>query len=238
MPTVVEPAAVVDVLLLDYNGVVVDDEPIHFAVLRDLLAVERIELGEEEYLAHYLGRDDRTCIGVAFRRAERPLEPERERALAARKAEWYAESVRAGVPLVPGVREFVREAARTARVGIVSGALRAEIGAGLKEAGIADAVHCVVCAEDVSRGKPDPEGFRLAVARLAGDARTVRAVVVEDSEPGLAAARALGAGIVRLGTGFGGRAAGDADLEWRSFEDHAPRELQPIMREIEPARRA
>ncbi len=36
-----------DVLLLDYNGVVVDDEPIHFAALRDLLAVERIAIDEQ-----------------------------------------------------------------------------------------------------------------------------------------------------------------------------------------------
>ena len=233
-----ERAGVADVLLLDYNGVVVDDEPIHFAVLRDLLAVERIDLGEEEYLADYLGRDDRTCIGVAFRRAGRPLDAERERALAARKAEWYAESVRAGVPLVPGVRTFVQEAALTARVGIVSGALRAEIRAGLLEAGIADAVHCVVSAEDVSRGKPDPEGFRLAIARLAGEGRAVRAVDVEDSEPGLAAARTLGAGIVLLRTGFGGRPASGADLEWRSFDGHAPGELHSVMREIEPDRRS
>jgi HAD superfamily hydrolase (TIGR01509 family) len=48
----------------------------------------------------------------------------------------------------------------------------------------------LVTVEDVRRGKPDPEGFRLAAARLGGD--PAACLVVEDSEPGLAAGRAAG----------------------------------------------
>jgi len=225
-------AVAADLLLLDYNGVIVDDEPVHFEVLRALLAVERIDLDVPSYLAHYLGRDDRTCIAEAYRRAGRPLDPETERVLLARKAAWYAESVRAGAPLVPGVGRFVREAAASTRIAVVSGAFRAEIEAGLAQAGIADCVLCVVAAEDVTHGKPDPEGHRRAIAQLAGSARSLRAVVVEDSEPGLAAAHALGAGSVLLTTGFGARGLGGADLTWTSFDGHAAAELRPLMREV------
>lgn len=223
-----------DVLLLDYNGVIVDDEPIHYAVLRDLLAVERIALNESDYQEHFLGRDDRTCIGVAFRRAGRTLGPDEASVLAARKGAWYAESVRAGVPVVAGVGRFVREAAAVARIAVVSGALREEIRAGLAQAGIAQWVKCVVSAEDVARGKPDPEGLRLAINLLAGAGSAVRAVVVEDSLPGLAAARALGAGCVMLRTSFRPAEAPGADLVWDSFDAHAPRELAPFMKEVAP----
>ena len=233
-----ERAGTDDVLLLDYNGVIVDDEPIHFAVLRDLLAVERIALDEPTYLAHFLGRDDRACIGEAFQRAGRMLDPEAARTLATRKARWYAESIRAGVPVVPGVRRFVHEAAATMRVAVVSGALRDEIRAGLAHAGVADVVECVIGAEDIVRGKPDPEGHRAALSRLARPGATVRAVVVEDSRPGLEAARALGAGSVMLTTGFGGADAAGADLVWKSFEGHTPGELGPLMREIAPDARS
>jgi beta-phosphoglucomutase len=231
-------AGVANILLLDYNGVVVDDEPIHFAVLRDLLAVERIALDEADYCAHFLGFDDRTCIREAFRRAGRPLGPEEDRTLAARKACWYAESTRTGLPLVPGVGRFVREAVATARIGVVSGALREEIRAGLAAAGIADQVSCIVSAEDVAHGKPDPEGHRLAIATLARGSSAVRAVVVEDSRPGLAAARALGAGCVMLTTAYGGREVSGADLVWQSFEGHAPAEVEPFMREVGTAPRS
>jgi len=224
--------AAADVLLLDYNGVIVDDEPIHFAALRDLLAVERISLDEAGYAEHFLGHDDRTCVAQAFQRAGRPIGPEQVAVLAARKASWYAESIRAGLPLVPGVRRFVREAAARLRVAVVSGALRREIREGLAQAEIVDVVACIVGAEDVTRGKPDPEGHRLALAALTGGGRPPRAVVIEDSRPGLAAARALGAGCVLMTTAYAGRDVAGADLVWASFDGHAPGELTRVMREV------
>ena len=62
-------------LLLDYNGVIVDDEPLHFASFRDVLAEEGIPLTEREYAAEYLGIDDRAAFGKAFRRAGREAAP-------------------------------------------------------------------------------------------------------------------------------------------------------------------
>ncbi len=227
-----------DVVLLDYNGVVVDDEAIHFAALRDLLAVERIAIDKTSYREWFLGRDDPTCIREAFRRAGRPLAPAAVASLAARKAAWYAESVGGGVPLVPGVTRFVRQLATTARVAIVSGALRREIDAGLAGTGLADLIPVIVSAEDVAAGKPDPEGYRLAIARLADGQDLIRAVVLEDSLPGLAAARALGAGCIAFATTHPAAELQGADLVWQSFEGHAPADLAPLFREIAATARA
>lgn len=229
--------AVTDVVLLDFNGVVVDDEPIHFAALRDVLGREGIEVDEATYYADYLGFEDRVCIREAFRRSGRALgRPDLDR-IAAEKAARYAASTRDAVPLVPGVREFVRAAASSARIAVVSGALRREIHAGLERAGLADVVACVVSAEDVARCKPDPEGHRRALAALAPAASRVRAVVVEDSAPGIAAARALGAGCVVLTTSHDASDLAGADLVWDSFDGHRPAELSPLLREVaKPAR--
>ncbi len=225
-----------DLLLLDYNGVIVDDEPLHFTALRDVLAVERVTLERDAYYADYLGYDDRECLRLAFARADRPLGEEALGALAARKAVWYAELVRRGPPLVAGVREFVRGAAGAgARVGVISGALRREIVAGLECAGIRDLVRVVVSAEDVGTGKPDPAGYRAAITRLATDgAAAVRAVAVEDSLPGLAAAHAAGAGCLMLASAHpvDALAGGGADAVWESFAGHAPGELRPLFKEV------
>lgn len=223
-----------DLLLLDYNGVIVDDEPLHFAALRDVLAVERIALDRDAYDAFYLGLDDRACLRMAFERAGRTLEAAALEELAVRKARWYAESIRTGLPLVGGVREFVRGAAAAgARVGVVSGALRREISAGLEVVGIGDVVQAVVSAEDVTACKPDPAGYRLAIARLAADATPpLRAVVVEDSLPGLAAARAAGAGCVLLTTTHPAERLAGGDAVWDSFAGHAPEEIRPLFREV------
>jgi beta-phosphoglucomutase len=229
-----EAADAVPVLLLDYNGVVVDDEPLHFAALRDVLAVERVPVGDAEYYADYLGLEDRACLRIAFQRANRRLDPPALDRLAARKAVWYAEATRAGVPLVAGVREFVRAAAHVARIAVVSGALRREISAGLERAGIADVVAAVVSAEDVREGKPDPAGLRLGLARLTSRSPgRLRAVIVEDSLPGIAAARALGAGCVALTTSRDPGTLAGADVVWSTFVGHEVAELDPLFREVE-----
>jgi HAD superfamily hydrolase (TIGR01509 family) len=230
--------AVTDVLLLDFNGVVVDDEPIHFAALRDVLGPEGIVVDEATYYADYLGYDDRVCIREAFRRSGRALDRPVLDRLAAEKAARYAATTTTALPVVPGVREFVRAAAADARIAVVSGALRREIHAGLERAGLADVVACVVSAEDVTRCKPDPEGHRRALSAVAGTAGRVRAVVVEDSAPGIAAARAIGAGCAVLTTSHAPEDLAAADLVWESFEGHRPAELWALLREVVKAGRA
>ncbi len=220
-------------LLLDYNGVVVDDEPIHFAVLRDLLAVERVSVDEPMYYRDFLGLEDRACIRLAFEKAGRALDADALDRLLARKAEWYADATRAGVPVVPGVALFVRAAAASARIAVVSGAPRREIVAGLARAGIANLIPVVVSAEDVPVGKPDPAGLRLALARLVGGASgAARVVVVEDSPPGIAAARAIGAGCVALTTSRDAGQLARADLVWDSFAGHQVAELEAVFRQV------
>jgi len=232
MPT--DPAAVV---LLDFNGVVVDDEPIHFAALRDVLAPAGVPVDEATYYADYLGLDDRACVREAFRRAGVTLDAAGLARLAERKAARYQDLTRDALPLVPGVQAFVRAAAAAALVAVVSGARRDEIERGLARAGLADAVGFVVSAEDVRRTKPDPEGHRRALAAIAAG-RRVRVVVIEDSLPGLAAARALGAGCVMLTTSYHAADVRDADLVWNSFEGHTPAELAPLFRAVDARDRA
>jgi beta-phosphoglucomutase len=224
-----------DALLLDYNGVIVDDEPVHFLALRDILEDRGVALDEAAYYGEFVGIDDRAAFRKAFERAGRDLAPGAARDLVALKAARYAELTQHGLELVPGVSEFVRAAKHGARVAVASGALRHEIEQGLAEAGIRDLVDVIVSQEDTATTKPDPAGFRLALARLAatGPGRTWRAVAVEDSPPGLAAARALGAGCLMLTTSYPAGALAGADLLWDTFGGHTPAELEPLWRPVE-----
>jgi beta-phosphoglucomutase len=222
-----------DALLLDYNGVLVDDEPLHCEAFRAVLEEEGMPLDREAYYAEYLGLDDRACFRKALRADGRPLLPGEVEQLVARKGERYLALASRELPLVRGAAAFVRQAARRYRVAIVSGAVRAEIAIGLARAGLAGAVSTVVTSEDVPTSKPDPAGFRLGLERLAGTGeRPTRAVVVEDSLPGLAAARALGAGCLMIATAHPSAALAAADRVWPSFEGHHPDELEPLLRRV------
>src|SRR5436853_418295 len=131
----------------------------------------------------------------ALREAGRPAPPERVRALMAAKADRFLGLVRAGTPIFPGVPTFVRAAAARVPLAVASGALRHEIELILAQAGLADCFAAIVSAEDVSAGKPSPEGFLRALERLRVRVPHLAprdCLVVEDSQPGVEGARRAG----------------------------------------------
>lgn len=224
-----------DALLLDYNGVVVDDEPLHLEAFHSVLAEVGIRLSSAEYRERFLGLDDRTAFREVYSSRNRTLATELERVLLSRKAARYAELSTRSLSVVPGVADFVRDAAGSAQLAVVSGALRSEIEAGLAAAGIRDCIGVVVSTEDVPRGKPEPDGFRVALRRLAElhGSGQVRVCVIEDSLPGLAAARALGAGCVMITTSHSARELTGADVVWDSFTGKSVSELGALFRPVE-----
>ena len=90
------------------------------------------------------------------------------------------------------VRDAVRHAASRVPVAIVSGAYRREIEPVVERAGLADAVGVLVAADDVTRGKPDPEGYLRALEALADDLEAADVVAFEDTAAGITSARAAG----------------------------------------------
>jgi HAD superfamily hydrolase (TIGR01509 family) len=187
-------------LAFDFNGILVNDEPLHFALFRLVLGEEGVDLTREDYYDRYLGFDDRDCFAAALAAAGRDATSARLAQLVARKADAYREEIgRSGYPLFPGTAELAREAAAAGlALALVSGALREEVLGGLEQAGIAPLFGQVVAAEDVRRGKPDPEGYALALAALNAERRSGtpilpgECVAIEDSPAGLAAAAACG----------------------------------------------
>ena len=155
--------------LLDFNGVLVDDEPLHLRLLQRVLSEEGLEpFTEEEYWRLYVGLDDRAVFRALLARAGGPADEPRLMRWIARKSSYYQEEVRrAGYPFFPGAAEAVRALAGAGLpLGIVSGALRDEVEGALVLAGLRDAFKVLVTAEDVAASKPDPEGYRRGLQAL------------------------------------------------------------------------
>src|SRR2546426_4852097 len=216
-------------LIFDFDGVIVDDEPLHLAAFQEALAAEGITLTREAYYARYLGFDDHDAIVEALREAGRPVTPERAEALMAAKAGHFLDLVRDGVRIFPGVPEFVRAAAARVPLAIASGALRREIELILAHAGLTAAFTAIVSAEDVEEGKPSPEVFRCALGRLRDrvtDLAPEHCLVIEDSRPGVEAARRAGMRCLAVTNSYSATELADADLvvqslagiEWERLE--------------------
>lgn len=220
-----------EAVLFDFNGVLVDDEAQHCEALQRVLADEGITLTREQYYAEYLGLDDRTGFVEAFRRALRTLTTELIRHLVDKKSRVYLQLVTTSLRLVAGAPEFVLDAGKQFRLGIVSGALRREIDHVLGLTGLAGQFEIIIAADDAPRCKPDPAPYRAAHSAFNQSRRRPiavdKCVVIEDSVPGLEAALAAGMPCVVLTTNHPShRLAGrGAALVWDSLAGHAAAEL-------------
>jgi beta-phosphoglucomutase len=203
-------------LIFDCDGVIADDEPLHLAAFQRALAPAGITIVRDAYYARYLGLNDREAVHLAFADAGIAASAEQIAAAVGAKANLFLDLVRAGTPIFPGVVPFVRAAAAHVPLAVASGALRREIDLILAQAGIAECFTTIVSSEDVREGKPSPEGFLLALARLRGSGSTeLRAsdcVVVEDSQPGVEAARRAGMRCVAVTTSHPRAALAGADV--------------------------
>jgi HAD superfamily hydrolase (TIGR01509 family) len=190
-------------LLLDFNGVVINDEPIQMRAYQEILAAEDIALTDEQYY-ECLGMDDRAFVEAAYERAGKKLEPNKVLELTQRKTQKWHDTMSEGIPLFDNVENFIRKMARDFSLGIVSMSGRAEIEYILEQTELADCFDIVISAEDVSKCKPDPECYRLGFREL-DLARTrqghlpmihTECVVIEDSPPGVQAGKAAGLNVL------------------------------------------
>ncbi|MGH9346407.1 MAG: HAD family hydrolase [Vicinamibacterales bacterium] len=183
-------------IVFDFDGVIVDSEPLHLRAFQAALADVGVALEAGEYYARYLGYDD---AGM-FRQlaADRDLDwsPGHLASLAARKGVRLQELLDGGGVLFPGAADFLRRAAAAVPIAIASGALRHEILEIVGAAGLAELFSTIVAADDTPESKPSPAPYRLAVAHLREhtglDIEPARTVAIEDSRWGLASARGAG----------------------------------------------
>jgi beta-phosphoglucomutase-like phosphatase (HAD superfamily) len=206
-------------VIFDFNGVLVDDEAVHFALFREVLSEEGVNITERDYHERYLGYDDRGCLQAALCDAGQVPECERLDALIARKAKRYIEVAEANLRFFPAAAETLESIADRWPVAICSGALRSEIEYGLRRLDRLDRIAAIVSAEDAGKCKPDPEGYCLALTALktyhsvsrsaalshldaglpsrAGEFGAADCLVIEDSLAGIISAK--GAGMQAVG---------------------------------------
>jgi len=182
--------------LLDFDGVLVDSEPVHLAAFNDVLAPHGIAISEKEYVEKYLSLDDAGVFRSALWRGGATLRKkaheEEVRACVAAKAPRFMARFEEGFRTFAGARELVARRAARGPVGIVSGALEHEIVFALEKMRVREAVAFIVSAETSRASKPDPAPFLQGLEELQRLGHRGGAVVVEDSTGGIASAKSAG----------------------------------------------
>jgi len=189
----------IQAIFFDFNGVIIDDEPLQMATYKDALREHGIELTESDYYSA-LGMDDKTFVRAAFERGKKALSDDVLKVILEGKAARHRKLIEDELPLFPGVVTFLKATARHYSLGLVSMAMLAEIQYVLDRARLRSLFSVVVSAEDVNVCKPAPDCYRIALEKLNEKRRAERllpllaseCLVIEDSPPGIESGRQAG----------------------------------------------
>jgi beta-phosphoglucomutase len=207
---------VLDAYITDFDGVMVDSEPLHFRGFAEILAPEGVTLSREAYFTVYLGLDDHDCFQAIATDQGKALAEDRLAEMIEAKSTLMQDLMAREIQALPGTPALLAAASQAdVPLAICSGGLRAEVELSSRAVGIWDYFLTAVTARDVACGKPDPEGYLKALGELqeitGRDLLASRCVVTEDSPAGVAAGKAAGMNVIAVTNSYPASALGQAD---------------------------
>ncbi|MFB2892857.1 HAD family hydrolase [Aerosakkonemataceae cyanobacterium BLCC-F50] len=191
-------------VLFDFNGIIINDEPIHEQLIEEILIAENLRPKRGEFRKYCLGRSDRACLSDLFSHRGRVLTQSYLNQLISRKAQAYQQRIAemAELPIYPGLEDFiVKLLAANLKIGLVTGALRSEVEVVLSRANLAQYFSVIASSDDLKVSKPEPDGYLLAVELLNQefanlDLQPAECLAIEDTPAGITAAKRAGMQVV------------------------------------------
>lgn len=222
-------------IIFDMDGVICDSEPLHMKAFQQVLTELGISLTDQEYYDKYLAFDDRGCFKTIFESNGRVAEAGNLQDYIDRKGRYFDAMMKEHLVIYPGVEPFIKRLAERFSLALASGARRLEVEFVLRKAKVRGLFTGIVSADDVKKGKPDPESFQTAL-KLLNERRLVTSpeiqpgecLVIEDSKHGLAAARAAGMKCAAVTTSYKAEELTDAHLIIDSFVGYDLSKLEKL----------
>ncbi len=195
-----------EAVIFDMDGVLIDSEPFHLVVNEKIFANLGINLSEDEYHS-FIGTTHKDMWSTIKKRYNLPQSvPELVNMQVSGNIN-YIKNEEIGPIKIKGVTELLSKIAReNIKIGIASSSPTEVIELVLNKLGISDYFSGVVGGEEIKKGKPSPDIFLKAAKRL--DAKPSDCIVIEDSKNGVLAAKAAGMRCV----GFKNPNSGNQDL--------------------------
>jgi beta-phosphoglucomutase len=180
-----------EAIFFDFDGVLIDSEPVHWACWHDVLVPLGVDLSWDFYRDHCIGIDDRDMLKMmAGDRDWRDLWAQYPA-----KKQLFRSRMIEKPPFPETLPAVLDRLLPKYRMAVVSSSSCEEIEPLLNRAGLRHYFQTIVGGGDVKRHKPDPEPYQLAATRL----DVTRALVLEDSQAGLTSGRAAGFDVIQVG---------------------------------------
>ncbi len=156
-------------VLFDFNGVIINDEPIHKQLIAEILLTENLVLKKGEYEQTCLGKSERDCFRDLIGSRGRVVNDDYLLQILQRKLKRYIEEMEKleKLPLFAGIDDLIFQIrSRNLKLGIVSEALRSEVDFVLNRTNLGEHFQVIVSGEEITTTKPEPDAYMLAVQRL------------------------------------------------------------------------
>lgn len=191
-------------VLFDFNGVIINDEPIHQQLIDEILISENLRPKPGEFRTICLGRSDRVCLNDMLRSRGRVVSESYLTQLINRKAQAYQQKLETleKLPIYPGLADLIDKIKSSGlKLAVVSGALRSEVELVLNRAQLREYFSVIVAGDDITVSKPEPDGYLLAVERLNQLCPTLNiqpseCLAIEDTPAGFQAAKRAGISVM------------------------------------------
>jgi beta-phosphoglucomutase len=188
-------------ILLDFDGTLVDSEPLHFRSWSEAVRPWGAATDWEDYQRRFVGITDREAARIFFREAGYEPTEDLVRAACNSKHQIYRSRCGEELAIPSESADLITQLSSILLVGIVTSSIELELGPVLAKSNLLEAIHVMVCGDHVERHKPHPEPYQLAFNKLKkiGNRITEDACLVfEDSDAGKASATAAGMRVSRV----------------------------------------
>lgn len=212
-----------EAVIFDFDGIIVDTEPLHYKSFQQVLAPLGFEFTWQEYLDDYIGFDDRDAFREAFAANNKKLDTNQLHSLISQKAQAFQNVIKDGVSAYPGTVELIHKL-RNARIplAICSGALKSDIEPILLMLNLTDCFDTIVTADDVATSKPDPECYEIAFSKLLAlqikPFTKGNTFAIEDTPAGIYAARKADLNVCAVTNSYAAEKLTDATFTTSSLE--------------------
>jgi beta-phosphoglucomutase len=183
-----------DAILLDFDGVLLDSEPVHCECWAAVLRPLGVSLTWEFYRGHCIGIDDREMLRTLAAQSDPPRDWNQLWALYSAKKQLFQQRMAANPAFHPALDGLLAELHVRHKLAVVSSSACSEIEPLLVSGNLRRYFDTIVGGDSVQRHKPEPEPYLLAASRLG----VAAPLVVEDSDAGIASGRAAGFEVLRV----------------------------------------
>lgn len=210
-------------VIFDFDGVIINSQLMHYQACCEALKSFDIRINYEDYVKQYCGLSDIEAFQKILRMHCHIFSYEDISNMVECKKKSYIKQIdsHGELPFIPNVELYISQLIENQKkLAICSGSSRKEVLsvlARLEQGNLKQYFETIITIDDVNKGKPDPEGYLLALSHL--NIQANNCLVIEDSPRGVAAAKQAGIKVTALLTTHKKQDLYEADEIVNGFKD-------------------